>query len=67
MFRTVKMTLMPSVLAVASSWRVIWNEPSPSIRMTWVSGRPILAPMAAGTPKPIVPAPPLLIQVRERS
>ena len=54
----------PSIAQVASSWLVIWKQPSPSIAQTVVSGRPILAPIAAGTAKPIVPAPPELIEVR---
>ena len=55
---------MPSIAQVASSWLVIWKQPSPSIAHTVVSGRPTLAPIAAGTEKPIVPRPPELIQVR---
>ena len=54
---------MPSIAQVASSWLVIWKQPSPSIAHTVVSGRPTLAPIAAGTAKPIVPRPPELIQV----
>ena len=46
----------PSMAQVASSWLVIWKQPSPSIAQTVVSGRPILAPIAAGTAKPIVPS-----------
>ena len=34
---------------VASSWLVIWKQPSPSIAQTVASGRPTLAPIAAGT------------------
>ncbi len=34
---------------VVSSWLVIWKQPSPSIAQTVRSGRPALAPMAAGT------------------
>ena len=40
---------MPSSAQVASSWFVIWKQPSPSIAHTAVSGRPTLAPIAAGT------------------
>ena len=40
---------MPSSAQVASSWLVIWKQPSPSIAQTTVSGRPTLAPIAAGT------------------
>ncbi|SHU32948.1 Uncharacterised protein [Mycobacteroides abscessus subsp. abscessus] len=49
---------------VASSWLVIWKQPSPSMAHTSASGRAILAPMAAGTAKPMVPRPPELSQVR---
>ena len=52
---------------VANSWLVIWKHPSPSTAHTVVSGRPTLAPMAAGTAKPIVPSPPELSQVPGRS
>ena len=54
---------MPSMAQVASSWLVIWKQPSPSIAQTAVSGRPCLAPIAAGTAYPIVPSPPELIHV----
>ena len=54
---------MSLIAQVASSWLVIWKQPSPSIAHTVVSGRPTLAPIAAGTAKPIVPRPPELIQV----
>ena len=40
---------MPSSAQVASSWLVIWKQPSPSIAHTTVSGLPTFAPMAAGT------------------
>ncbi len=40
---------MPSSAQVASSWLVIWKQPSPSMAQTQASGRPVLAPMAAGT------------------
>jgi hypothetical protein len=42
---------------------VIWKQPSPSIAHTVASGLPTLAPIAAGTAYPIVPAPPELSQV----
>ncbi len=48
--------------AVASSQRVIWNPPSPENEMTVRSGHAKAAPMAAGNPKPMVPAPPELSQ-----
>jgi hypothetical protein len=54
---------IPSMAQVASSWLVIWKQPSPSIDHTVASGRPTLAPIAAGTEKPMVPSPPELIQV----
>ena len=60
---TAILTGMPSMAQVASSWLVIWKQPSPSIAHTVVSGRPTFAPIAAGTAKPIVPRPPELIQV----
>ena len=43
------LTGMPSIAQVASSWLVIWKQPSPSIAQTAASGRPTLAPIAAGT------------------
>jgi hypothetical protein len=54
---------MSLITQVASSWLVIWKQPSPSIAQTVRSGIPTLAPIAAGTAKPIVPRPPELIQV----
>ena len=42
----------------------IWTEPSPAMHTTVSSGQPTLAPIAAGSPKPIVPSPPELIQRR---
>ena len=53
----------PSSAQVTNSWLVIWKQPSPSIAHTVASGRPNFAPIAAGTAKPIVPAPPELIHV----
>ena len=50
--------------AVASSDWVIWKPPSPTMAHTFLSGFANWAPMAAGKPKPMVPAPPLLIQWR---
>ena len=52
------------MVQVASSWLVIWKQPSPSIAHTVASGRPTFAPIAAGIEKPMVPRPPELIQVR---
>ena len=40
---------MSLIAQVASSWLVIWKQPSPSIDQTVASGRPTLAPIAAGT------------------
>ena len=40
---------MSLIVQVASSWLVIWKQPSPSIAHTTRSGLPTLAPMAAGT------------------
>ena len=58
---------MPSSAQVASSWLVIWKQPSPSIAHTVRSGSPTLAPIAAGTAKPMVPRPPELTHARGRS
>ena len=44
--------------AVASSWIFICIPPSPEMEMTGTSGLPILAPIAPGSPYPIVPSPP---------
>ena len=54
---------MSLIAQVASSWLVIWKQPSPSMAHTVVSGQPTFAPIAAGTEKPIVPRPPELSQV----
>ena len=51
-----------SCTAVASSLQDIWKPPSPITAQTSRSGRPILAPIADGRPKPIVPRPPEVIQ-----
>ena len=37
------------IVQVASSWLVIWKQPSPSIAQTVRDGSPTFAPMAAGT------------------
>jgi hypothetical protein len=52
------LTQTPSAAAVISSFSVIWKLPSPLMSQTSFSGRPILAPIAAGRPTPIVPRPP---------
>ena len=43
---------------------VMSSEPSPSMSMTVLFGEASFAPMAAGRPKPIVPAPPLVTSER---
>ena len=53
--------------AVASSWHVIWKQPSPSMQTTVASGRAAFAPIAAGTPYPIVPRPPDVMNDRGSS
>ena len=40
---------MSLIVQVASSWLVIWKQPSPSIAHTVRAGSPTLAPIAAGT------------------
>ena len=40
---------MSLMTQVASSWLVIWKQPSPSMAHTVRSGLPTLAPIAAGT------------------
>jgi hypothetical protein len=56
--------LMPSCSAVASSQEVIWKPPSPTTTHTSLSGQANLAPMAAGSAKPIVPRPPEVMSER---
>ena len=51
-------------LQVDSSWMHIWMEPSPVMQATGVSGLASAAPMAYGSPTPIVPRPPELAQRR---
>jgi hypothetical protein len=58
------MLLMPSCLMVASSWLVIWKPPSPQITQIIWSGQASAAPSAAGTAKPMVPEPPLVMWLR---
>ena len=57
----------PSCTAVASSHIVIWKPPSPTTTQTSFSGHAILAPMAAGSAKPIVPRPPEVMSDRGES
>ena len=52
---------------MASSCIVIWKQPSPSMLTTTLSGYAICAPIAAGTPKPIVPRPPDVMKWRGSS
>ena len=66
LLRTATLIGMPWVEAVVSSCWVIWKQPSPSIAYTSSSGRPTLAPIAAGMAKPMVPRPPELIHDRGR-
>ena len=61
---TAILTSSPSCLIVASSGIVIWKPPSPAIVQTSASGRETLAPIAAGSAKPIVPSPPDVMSVR---
>ena len=63
MLRIPTLTGMRSADAVTSSCAVIWKHPSPSMAHTIRSGFPTLAPIDAGTAKPIVPRPPELIHV----
>ena len=62
-------TLMSSFSCaiVASSGIVIWKPPSPATTQTSLSGQAILAPIAAGSAKPIVPRPPEVISERGSS
>src|SRR5215218_9646437 len=55
---------MSWIAAVAISWTFMISEPSPARQTTVSSGQATLAPIAAGSPKPIVPRPPELIHVR---
>ncbi len=61
---TTKTTGVPSIVAVASSCIVWRKSPSPAIPSTCRSGLASLAPMAAGSVKPIVEKPPLVMCVR---
>ena len=60
-------TLRRSWAIVASSHIVIWKPPSPAITQTSSSGRPTLAPTAAGSANPIVPRPPEVMSDRGSS
>ena len=55
LFSRTTVTGRSSATEVASSWMTICSPPSPVIVMTFFSGRAVLAPIAAGSPKPIVP------------
>ena len=52
---------------VESSAAVIWKPPSPAMTQTSFSGQAILAPMAAGSAKPMVPRPPEVMSERGAS
>ena len=52
---------------VDSSWMHIWMLASPVTQHTSASGCASCTPIAAGSPKPMVPRPPELIQRRGRS
>ena len=56
-----------SCWSVASSHSVIWKPPSPTTTQTSASGHAILAPIAAGNAKPMVPRPPEVISERDLS
>ncbi len=58
LFRTTKTTLTPLMAAAAISVPVCRNAPSPTSARTGLSGAPIAAPIAAGTPNPIPENPP---------
>src|SRR5829696_868087 len=51
----------PNSLIVASSWMFIWMPPSPAMTHTGSSGWAKATPIAAGSAKPIVPRPPLVM------
>src|ERR687890_18035 len=53
--------LRPNSLIVASSWMFIWIPPSPAMTQTGSSGYAKATPIAAGSAKPIVPRPPLVM------
>ncbi len=60
----ITVTGMSSRTLQASSCSVIMKLPSPAMSTTWRLGQAVFAPMAAGNPNPIVPKPPLLMNVR---
>ena len=51
-------------MIVPNSWSVICKPPSPQNTHTVRSGAPNVAPIAAGSPNPIVPMPPLVTTER---
>ena len=57
----------PSCWMVESSAAVIWKPPSPAMTQTSFSGQAALAPMAAGSAKPMVPRPPEVMRERRAS
>ena len=56
-----------SCTMVESSAAVIWKPPSPAMTQTSFCGQAILAPMAAGSAKPMVPRPPEVTSERGSS
>ncbi len=61
---TAMLMAMFSCTMVESSEAVIWKPPSPAMTQTSFSGQANLAPMAAGSAKPMVPRPPEVMSVR---
>ena len=51
-------------MAVAISCMFIWMLPSPAMQSTSLSRNAACAPIAAGSPKPIVPSPPEVSHLR---
>jgi hypothetical protein len=64
LFRTTTTTGRSSATAAASSCAVMAKDPSPSTQTTVASGRAARAPIAAGSPNPMVPRPPELTNRR---
>ena len=58
LLRTIILTGTLYCRIVPNSCIVIWSPPSPTNVTTILSGLPILAPIPAGSPNPIVPIPP---------
>ena len=64
LLRITTFTGMLYCTAVASSWMFIWMLPSPAMSTTSRPGIATCAPIAAGSPYPIVPSPPEERKVR---